>query len=740
MTFLHDHLAFDIFGNPKPIAPLPELRIVGRGMSRDQIQMAQRAFTNYNQRASLSSVPNPVEAGRLPDGSRYKAFTVGRNRYMQVWPADVRDEVATFYVPVGILFGGMVADPPLDGGPPLPTRTYLWTVVSPPGPVLAEWTRQTIRTKDQGNVIEIPNLAPQNYGATRAGTVASPSADYFRVVDFTTGVSRAGLLKIPFANEGGDAVSVTGAPLFREDETIFLGYFHSTRWDGDTLNLRLFRSFRRPVAALSSAGYFEKDGDAFVGKILPAQLAPETDVSDLWEFPIPVELTTLGDTTPTSSYNKDRTRLNLYLNGTKHQPSVLDSTLASGQTRLVELPYVSLNRYYWGVDLEPRQAISWWRRVPTGLGTGDYQMPQVTDFVSGTFSASVDTENDEVLESSWEEGAYVAEPKPYTRLLWVYDPFLVRTKPIQSTSTTGIGGGGGTGVGMMCTASSPVPTLSRSVSVESPNMSRVSWARTISGPCTFNGHSKITSRSILQGAFKDDELQGVIELSVEEIDYDMIGSNTYVENTYEIVPTGSVTPFVPEDLYKDGGGPSGTISSSWSANTTLTVSKHRTAEIDGRENLVLEDALFVETASTSSSGPHAVSHSVQRTLREIAVFNPDLNLLCYLETEFTAGYSYDVVPGVGTSDMTFSSRPSLSTGEWPKIGLVIEHASDTIRLTTNMPVYDDVFIASLHPAAGLYPGYDGGTVSMYMRDAALGGRSTGAGRTTPPFLIPVCQK
>lgn len=82
---IYDPLAFDVFGNPKPIAPLPQLRIVGENLNDAQMTEAQRVFARFCETARLSRNPMPTERGRLGDGSEYRIMTVGTSRIMQVW-------------------------------------------------------------------------------------------------------------------------------------------------------------------------------------------------------------------------------------------------------------------------------------------------------------------------------------------------------------------------------------------------------------------------------------------------------------------------------------------------------------------------------------------------------------------------------------------------------------------------------------------------------------------------------
>ena len=87
MMKLPDPMAFDVLGRPiAPTAP-PVLRVVSGEASEGQLVDARRAFQRHLMHARLSVVPNPVEQGRLPDGTIYKIITVGSVRTMLIWPA-----------------------------------------------------------------------------------------------------------------------------------------------------------------------------------------------------------------------------------------------------------------------------------------------------------------------------------------------------------------------------------------------------------------------------------------------------------------------------------------------------------------------------------------------------------------------------------------------------------------------------------------------------------------------------
>ena len=102
MMKLPDPMAFDVLGRPiAPTAP-PVLRVVSGEASEGQIADARHAFQRYLMHARLSVVPNPVEMGRLPDGSSYKIITVGGVRTMLLWAEDGGAPLGT--VDSGVVF------------------------------------------------------------------------------------------------------------------------------------------------------------------------------------------------------------------------------------------------------------------------------------------------------------------------------------------------------------------------------------------------------------------------------------------------------------------------------------------------------------------------------------------------------------------------------------------------------------------------------------------------------------
>ena len=84
---IYDPFAFDLLGLPKPAKAPAALRVLGDGSLTDaQLLLAQQAFYRFCETARLSTVPNPVEVGRLSDGTPYKIIDVTGNRVMLVWP------------------------------------------------------------------------------------------------------------------------------------------------------------------------------------------------------------------------------------------------------------------------------------------------------------------------------------------------------------------------------------------------------------------------------------------------------------------------------------------------------------------------------------------------------------------------------------------------------------------------------------------------------------------------------
>ena len=68
-----------------PVAP-PALRVIGGQATAQQLTHAQDAFYRFCASTRLSAVPNPVETGRLPDGTQYRIVKVGPQTTMEIWP------------------------------------------------------------------------------------------------------------------------------------------------------------------------------------------------------------------------------------------------------------------------------------------------------------------------------------------------------------------------------------------------------------------------------------------------------------------------------------------------------------------------------------------------------------------------------------------------------------------------------------------------------------------------------
>lgn len=97
--------AFTPTGQPvAPVAP-PALRVIDGQATAQQLAHAQDAFYRFCASTRLSAVPNPVETGRLPDGTQYRIVVVGPQTIMEIWPgkaaAPTRGGIVVFYAGVG---------------------------------------------------------------------------------------------------------------------------------------------------------------------------------------------------------------------------------------------------------------------------------------------------------------------------------------------------------------------------------------------------------------------------------------------------------------------------------------------------------------------------------------------------------------------------------------------------------------------------------------------------------------
>ena len=91
--------AFTPTGQPvAPVAP-PALRVIDGEATAQQLTMAQQAFVQFCMHSRLSAVPNPVEMGRLPDGTPYKIIDVAGVRTMMIWPSNGKSAAAVWSSP-----------------------------------------------------------------------------------------------------------------------------------------------------------------------------------------------------------------------------------------------------------------------------------------------------------------------------------------------------------------------------------------------------------------------------------------------------------------------------------------------------------------------------------------------------------------------------------------------------------------------------------------------------------------
>lgn len=78
--------AFGVTG--QPVGPqVNTLRVYGAEPSEAQLATAQHAFAQFCSTSRLSAVPNPMEQGRLPDGTQYRIVALGPMTIMHIWPS-----------------------------------------------------------------------------------------------------------------------------------------------------------------------------------------------------------------------------------------------------------------------------------------------------------------------------------------------------------------------------------------------------------------------------------------------------------------------------------------------------------------------------------------------------------------------------------------------------------------------------------------------------------------------------
>ena len=86
---LWNPFAFTVHGDAVPPAAPPALRVLGgQQATAQQLSFAQQAFYQFCSRARLSLVANPMEQGRLQDGTPYRIVVIGPQTFMEIWPAE----------------------------------------------------------------------------------------------------------------------------------------------------------------------------------------------------------------------------------------------------------------------------------------------------------------------------------------------------------------------------------------------------------------------------------------------------------------------------------------------------------------------------------------------------------------------------------------------------------------------------------------------------------------------------
>ena len=117
MSLWNPH-TFTPLGQPMAPAAPPSLRVMDRPATASQLSAAQAGFARFCGQSRLGYVPNPTEAGRLPDGSRYRIVTVGANSTMEIWPVGGEDLV------IGDVLHGVVRRLGIVDLDPVPAGSY----------------------------------------------------------------------------------------------------------------------------------------------------------------------------------------------------------------------------------------------------------------------------------------------------------------------------------------------------------------------------------------------------------------------------------------------------------------------------------------------------------------------------------------------------------------------------------------------------------------------------------------
>lgn len=150
MTRIWNPYTFTPLGNPIVGEAPPVLRVMG-GMqaTAQQLAYAQQRFTQFVMQARLSTVPNPTEAGRLPDGTQYRIVKVGPQTVMEIWPAGGVDERRSG---IGVILTDLV-------GNPLPGHTQNDDGVTPQNYILTPVEKAGTRdTSGKWRIRKVPNF------------------------------------------------------------------------------------------------------------------------------------------------------------------------------------------------------------------------------------------------------------------------------------------------------------------------------------------------------------------------------------------------------------------------------------------------------------------------------------------------------------------------------------------------------------------------------------------------------
>lgn len=707
-----------------PITPQspPALRVEGGYEATvQQRNMAQVVFAQFCVTARVSQGSNPTQAGLLPDGTPYKITTVGPQTIMQIWPRPTT-EILDRLLP-GIRFDVVV-----DG-----VATH--AVVSPPRPPIGAWVRKTVDVEGglSGLLAGASNVAPIGYRRfVRSFKAPTPAGYFFQPEEYIGGgdvalVQFGGLARLGLAT----GTSVAANIAFGATASTILARSQSYSGIDSDRVLSFTEPYTAGVVPLKGTGseFTRVKGEPWKPKTLT--VVSGDPALELQLISLPTDYRTTGVVQAVTSFSGAKEFAHVQV--AKKLSDRANDPSPPAELRLFQFPTRSFIGYsfqftrsgalgsrYWGYELSS-----------PGVGITPSTAPPIEDEEDRFYGLAVDGITggvDRVIDFA----ALLQDPAPPVYCRW-WDATVLG-------GITGMKQDRPIGVGMRCTASGPIPTYSWSVSpVSPPGTYLISTGATFSGAVEFHGVAETRFEYLLEPAFVGGllELARVSEMETFEITNTGSRSFSHSGSTTVFRPDGPV-PEEPEitNIYTAPVDPGNGGAQSYSMTTVLrhvheaqvglgefgTIYLKRHSLTETTES---EGSGTITTAGTESGTVHARNanqlwHFEQRT---VYVFDPELHLLCY--AEFAHDGDTTTVWDATVFGESYNAYPMPPPAEIPPYRVVILHRGRRITLTSKpaFPSDDEqssraLFVSSYHPAAGVPPGFPGGTIPFVFSHAA----------------------